>query len=581
MTAFLRGSALAFVVTLAPLTPGLAQEQVWLQIEAQPNRAKAEERARAYEAVFPNVAGFALESGWFGVALGPFASEEEAAAQARLLKGEGMIPSDAFVPETADLGGQFWPAGQDAAAEAAPPAPEAAPEPAPVAEAAPMTEETPAEARAAEAALDLDARKAVQDALAWEGVYSGAIDGAIGPGTRKAMAAWQEAQGLEATGTLTTAQRTQLLDKVAADRAELGLAPVSDPEAGIDIMLPLNLVQFSRYEHPFAIYEEKGGSGLEVLLISRTGDRAALAALYDLMQTLEVVPLDGERALTASGFTLAGANGRVASQTEVTLKGGLIKGYTLVWKPEAADRATRVLAAMRGSFTPTGDQALSEALSQPSTIATEDLLKGVAVRKPALARSGFYVDAAGSVLTTTEAIDACDRITLDGGIEARVAARDDAQGLGLLTPATPLAPPAFAQFRDTKGRSGAEIAVTGYSYAEALTAPVATFGTLADPRGLNGEADMTRLTLSALPGDAGGPVLDTTGAVLGMLLPAPTPAGKVLPADVAVARDAAAILALMAGAGLTPTPATATGALPAEDIAAAGSAMTVRVSCWK
>ena len=100
----------------------------------------------------------------------------------------------------------------------------------------------------------------------------------------------------------------------------------------------------------------------------------------------------------------------------------------------------------------------------------EDLLKGVAVRKPALARSGFYVDAAGSVLTTTQAIDACDRITLDGGIEARVAARDDALGLGLLTPAIPLAPPAFAQFRDTKGRSGAEIAVTGYSYAEALTA---------------------------------------------------------------------------------------------------------------
>ena len=52
-----------------------------------------------------------------------------------------------------------------------------------------------------------DARKELQIALQWEGYYRSLIDGAFGPGTRGAMRGWQEDNGFEPTGVLTTRQR--------------------------------------------------------------------------------------------------------------------------------------------------------------------------------------------------------------------------------------------------------------------------------------------------------------------------------------------------------------------------------------
>jgi hypothetical protein len=88
------------------------------------------------------------------------------------------------------------------------------------------------------------------------------------------------------------------------------------------------------------------------------------------------------------------------------------------------------------------------------------------------------------------------------------------------------------------------------------------------------------LTLTTLPGDAGGPVIDSSGSVVGMLLPAPESKTQVLPADVAFARSAAALAEALTLAGLAPTPSTQTGAIAAEDVARIGRDMTVLVSCW-
>ena len=42
-----------------------------------------------------------------------------------------------------------------------------------------------------------------------------------------------------------------------------------------------------------------------------------------------------------------------------------------------------------------------------------DLVLGFEVRKPAIARSGFYTDNRGTVVTTAEAVENCARITID------------------------------------------------------------------------------------------------------------------------------------------------------------------------
>ncbi len=145
------------------------------------------------------------------------------------------------------------------------------------------------------------------------------------------MAAWQEANAAEPTGVLTTLQRNALVSAHKAALAELGLERVTEAEAGIEIDLPLAMVEFERYEPPFVRYRPRGDSGVQALLISQPGDERTLFALYDIMQTLEIVPPSGERARGERSFEISGRNDRIESYTSVRLEGGLVKGFTLVW----------------------------------------------------------------------------------------------------------------------------------------------------------------------------------------------------------------------------------------------------------
>jgi hypothetical protein len=560
-------------------TTAAAQDRAWVQIEAQPSLTLAQERARAYAAAFGDVAGFRMTSGWYAIALGPY-TPEGALDRLAQLRRDNLIPSDSFIANGDQYVAAFWPIGADLlTAPVIDAAPLAQPEVAPqiVAPLAPIGE-TLAEAQASERALDETARKDLQSALKWFGYYDAAIDGAFGRGTRASMAAWQQANGAEATGVLTTAQRAQITSARDSVIAELGLAALTEEEAGIEIILPLALVEFDHYEPPFVHFAEKDGSGLRVVLISEPGDRAVLRGLYDLLQTLEVVPGAGDRSLTDRGFTIAAQGGAVASYSYVELSGGLIKGYMLIWTPAAADRAGRALSVMQSSFKTIGGRALDPGLVSLDDAQRRSLIAGMEVRKPKLSRSGFFVSDQGAVITTTEALDGCSRITLDRDIAATVTAQDAALGLAVLTPDRVLAPRYVATFADGL-RIGTEIALAGYSYEDALHAPTLTFGALEAATGLDGQAGIARLSLASLAGDAGGPVMDGRGAVLGMLIPPPA-IGRVLPAGVSFLADAASVTGMLAQAGIKPQTASRLTAMPPGDLTDLAMSLTVLVSCW-
>ena len=576
----------------------MAQSQdgprAWVQIEAQPTLAGAEERARAYAGVFPDVVGFRMASGWYAIALGPFTPEGAAARIAGLL-ADNLVPADSFVTEGTLFRAPFWPVGANPAeAPAQPltppepvdvttlgdPPPDGAvvtPEPEPVAE----PDETLAEARRAEAALSRDERQAIQSALQWFGFYASAIDGAFGPGTRASMAAWQAAQGAEETGVLTTKQRSALIGTRARIEAELGLATTTEPESGIEFALPSALVEFDHYDPPFVQYRARGTSGIRLALISQPGDEASLIALYDILQTLDIVPLTGPRDRGDRSFTIDAADARIATHVEAGLSQGLIKGWMLTWEPSSATTAATVLQTMKASFRPVGSRALDPGLVPLDDGVRAGMLAGMEVRRPERSRTGFYVTAEGAVVTVPEAVTGCGRITLDRDTEATVAFSDPTLGIALLTPAKPLAPAAVAGLETAAPRVGSEIAVAGYSYEDALPAAALTFGTVEGNTGLNGEADLRRLSLTVLPGDAGGPVLDASGTVLGMLLPRATDGTRQLPEGVAFAAGSPAIAARLATAGLTLPPALRDGALAPADLTRRATQMTVLVSCWK
>ncbi|MCT4611521.1 MAG: serine protease [Pelagimonas sp.] len=573
-----------------------AADLVYIQIEARTSLAGAEESVRNYVDVAPNVNGFALGGGWYGVALGPY-SRDQAEQVLRDLRVQRRIPNDSYIEQARAYGQQFWPVGAQppvapvatpvqpttpAPVVVAEPEPAPAPEPAPVPAPQPVVElepeETPREARRSESRLSREERKDLQVALKWAGFYNAAIDGAYGRGTRRSMSAWQEANGHEPTGVLTTRQRAQLLAQYNAVLDGMGLQLVADPGAGIEMQLPLGAVEFDRYEAPFALYRGTGAvEGAQVLLISQPGDRKTMNGLYEIMQTLEIVPLEGPRERSKNGFVLNGVNSRIVSHTEVELRNGEIKGFTLIWPAGDEERRTRVLGMMQKDY-----KRLSGVLD-PAAVSDQgqgvDLVSGLAVRKAKGNASGFFVESRGTVLTSASAVDQCERVTLNGLYNARVLASDDQLGLAILTPEDTLAPSAVAEFRSDVPRLQSEIAISGYSFGGVLTAPTLTFGTLQDLRGLTGDERVARLSLEPLPGDVGAPVYDAGGAVMGVLLPQDN-GGRQLPEQVSFAVKGEVALNYLRDNGIQPAAHSGESFMAPEDLTTLAGNMTVLVSCW-
>ena len=562
--------------------PAWAQE-TWLQVEAQPSASTAIDAAQDYAAQIDGVAAFDLDgSSWYAVAIGPF-TPDEAASQRRSLRARQLIPGDSFTTDSETLGEPIWPedldlaqAGDAATVSSSDAEPAQEPEP------AEEPQETLAEARQSENLLIGPEREELQVALKWAGHYDGPIDAAFGRGTRGAMASWQSANGYEDTGVLTTGQREELLAQYNAVLDGLGLAAVTDNTAGITLELPTDLVAFDRYEPPFAHYEPVDGAEPEAkaLLISQEGGRPELGGLYDIMQTLEIVPTEGERELRQSSFSLIGRGDEIVSQTEAWLEDGAIKGFTLIWPAGDEDRRTRVVDEMIDSFQTRQAVVMPDQMGEPTEDQSVDLLAGLEIRRPALVRSGFYVSRRGEVLTTADVTDGCERITIEDEIEASVTAVDGEAGLALLEPGQALAPRQHATFHAGVPRLNTEIILAGYSFEGQLGAPSLTYGTLAAMQGLDGAEDVRRYALEARSGDAGGPIFDKGGKVLGLLQP-DEQFGRTLPEDVAFATDVDAIEGFLSGAGLTPESEPAGTDLPRGQMERRATDMTVLVGCWK
>ncbi len=560
---------IACTALLAALAGPAAAQDIWIQIAARQSRAEAIALAEEYAARLDTVQSFAIErSRWNAIVLGPF-DEDMIETRRRDLRFRGAIPADSFLTDGRRFAERLYP---DA---------DAAPSTAPAA-APPGTAggQSLIEARNAERRLDAAERRRVQMALRSAGVYDAAIDGAFGRGTRTAMADWQRAQGFEPTGVLTSRQRADLLAAYDALLDGLDVQRVSDTKAGIAIDMPTARVSFDRYDPPFAHYTAADGDLPRVLLISQKGGRAELRGLYEVLQTLEIVPPQGERSRNATSFSLTGRNGTLVSQTEARLVNGTIRGFMLVWPADDDPSRQRLMSEMLESFEVDPAHVLDQAINPPVEDQSVDLLAGLSVRTPTVIRSGFFVSRRGDVLTTADVATDCSRITLDDDIEATVAALDPASGLALLKPAVVLAPRQHAVFREGVPRLGSEAILSGYPFDGQLGAPSLTHGRLAAMQGLGGRENVRRYELAARSGDAGGPVFDRAGTVLGALTP--TASGpRTLPEDVAFAIDVETITSFLAEAGISADRAPAEAPLHRSHLEQRAADMTVLVGCWR
>ena len=570
----LRALIAAIFLGLWPVSM-LAQDVAYVQVEAHPTLSTAQVRAIFYAGQLENVNGFSLGGGWYGVVLGPY-TPNDANTVLRQMRHDRTIPSDSFIVTGSRFRQQFWPVGVGTQTTAQPLPDATTPE---VIELVATPTETRRQAQASEKLLDRDQRKDLQTALKWAGFYASAIDGAYGRGTRASMRAWQTANNANPTGVLTTTQRTTLLAAYNAVLDGMDLTLVSDSASGIEMLVPTGVVAFSQFEPPFVRFDPKGNLDASVLFISQEGDQNRLFGLYEILKTLAIVPNDGPRKRDNRSFELEGIDDDIHSYTYAKLDNGTIKGFSLIWPAGDDERRRRVLGEMKASFVVL-DGALDPSLAAPSEDQAIDQVGGLAVRKPKMSRSGFFINDAGTVLTTAEAVGSCDRISLNSEHDAQVVHLDDALGLAVLRPDVALSPLGVVTFQTGIPRLQTSVAVAGFPYGGVLVTPSLTFGRLADMRGLNGEETIKRLALTAQSGNAGGPVFDNAGSVLGMLLPRNVSGGQVLPQDVSFSVDSDEILASLNTAGIAAHTTDAVAFMSPETLTLRAADSTVLVSCW-
>ncbi|MCQ0969678.1 peptidoglycan-binding protein [Paracoccus sp. TK19116] len=299
---------------------GLAAPDRHLRLQALEDRTEAEAALATWRETFPGAALWQLPNGWFAVGVGPL-SEAAANAWLSAFKAADVAPKDSFVATTAEMGAPV------------------------VAGDAPDLPEPP------ESAADLPPLDELQRALRWAGRYDGAIDGQSGPKTRAAIAA--EVASGRASPDPGTAMRA-LIQRRADWRTEMGLTTLSDPQTGLQVIAPMDRLQFDRTERSLSIYAPKDGSGAALILFSQPGGQQELLDLAGLVTALGWVP-QPERTIERGRVLLKGANADHLGQAEGWVRDGRAEGYVLIWPAADPENQARIAAELSDSLTRVAD----------------------------------------------------------------------------------------------------------------------------------------------------------------------------------------------------------------------------------
>jgi S1-C subfamily serine protease len=204
--------------------------------------------------------------------------------------------------------------------------------------------------------------------------------------------------------------------------------------------------------------------------------------------------------------------------------------------------------------------------------------------------TGFIIDAIGHILTEQHVIDGCGGVSVGGPDEkvrqSAVVASDEANDLALLKAPNSIAQ--FAHFRTgTEIRQGEGIVAVGYPFAGLLAYGTnVTTGTVSALAGLRNDARMLQVTAPVQPGNSGGPLLDASGNVVGLVeaeLDAITivKATGDIPQNVNFAIKSSIVRTFAEANGIGYHVAASATDMSVPDIAARAKKFTVLVVCWQ
>lgn len=195
----------------------------------------------------------------------------------------------------------------------------------------------------------LQINSALQDALAWLGLYDGLADGAIGEKSIAAISQFQRRQGWPQTGDLDPSQKLELLRIADAARRQVGFQVVSDRRAMMAIGLPTRLLA-SRKDTPRGSIYESADKQVEVILARFGPDEGGLRAVYERVVNSPSMTGFNFRLLRGDAFFVAGFNNKRDFYHSARIVENEVRGFTIAYPRERAAEFGPIIVAMGNSF---------------------------------------------------------------------------------------------------------------------------------------------------------------------------------------------------------------------------------------
>ena len=234
------------------------------------------------------------------------------------------------------------------------------------------------------------------------------------------------------------------------------------------------------------------------------------------------------------------------------------------WKPTSLAQAN--------SFSATGSDSgsgLKLAPDQPTAVKPDSTGSGVRVAR-------------GAIVTNHHVVNGCSRVRVNG-VAALVRGSDARSDLALLNSTLP---GLSTSLRARRVAVGEPVAVAGYPLRGLLSGFNMTTGNLSSLSGIGGDTRLVQITAPVQPGNSGGPVLDSAGHLMGVIVSKLDAIKTVkligdIPQNVNFAINANVLRSFLDANSVEYDTASSDKTLLTTAIAEKAKGFTVLVECWK
>ncbi|HEY6022781.1 MAG TPA: serine protease [Pseudolabrys sp.] len=336
-------------------------------------------------------------------------------------------------------------------------------------------------------------RLKIQSALLWSGDYTGSLGGEDPLLT--AIKNYQKRAKAKITGTLTPAERTNLLAAAKTHEEEYGWTVVVDPATGVRIGLPIKMVPLARDAARGTRWSSAHGE-VQVETFRVKDPDVKLSVIFDQQKKEPATRKVEYSALHDDSFFISGMQGLKKFSVRAQLRNGEVRGVTILFDQMMETIVAPVTAAMASAFSPFPEG------SAPFAAMAKSVEYG----------NGLVVSARGHIITDRKLAADCQVIVAAGIGDAERIAEDKLNGLALLRVYGPrkLSPLALAPEAATRG----EVTLVG----------------IPDPREQSGAKRLTELKARLAEGNAielrqpvpmagfsGAATIDAQGRFIGMM----------------------------------------------------------------